>query len=112
MKTYAKAAAVLCLGALSVITGIAAYNSGENEVEIEDRAVAAMSYSDTREKLYYLKECEGYIAVYSDEDLSEPMTVTDIEVSTLNDNDRLMLQNGITAENKTELISLLEDLSS
>lgn len=111
MKKYAKFAVVLCLAALSAATGIAAYKCG-GEIEPEEETVAAMSYSEPAKNEYCLRECEGYIAVYRVDDLAEPMTVTDIEVSTLNDNDRLMLQNGITAENKTELISLLEDLSS
>lgn len=111
MKKYAKAATVLCLTVLSVITGTAAYKYSD-ETEPETEVVAAMSYSKPEEKPYCLMDCDGFVAVYSQGDLSEPMTVTDIEVGTLNNNDRMMLQNGITAENKTELISLLEDLSS
>lgn len=111
MKKFAKTAAVLCLTALSVLTGIAAYKCSD-AVEPEEKVVAAMSYSEPMEKQYRLMDCDGFVAVYAEGNLSEPVTVTDIEVETLNNNDRLMLQNGITAGNKTELISLLEDLSS
>lgn len=111
MKKYAKATAVLCLTVLSAITGIAAYKY-PYEVEPEEKVVAAMSYSEPKEKQYCLMDYDGFVAVYREGDFSEPVTVTEIEVDTLNNNDRLMLQNGITAENKTELISLLEDLSS
>lgn len=111
MKTYTKAAAVLCLSALSVIMGIAAYKSG-GELESEMETVAAMSYSEPKEESYCLRDCDGLVAVYYCSDMSSPVTVTDIETDTLNNNDRSLLQNGITAENKNELISLLEDLGS
>lgn len=97
---------------LSVLCGIAAYKTGNTEIEPEEKTVAAMSYSAVSEVSYCLRDCDGFVAVYKQDDLSEPMTVTDIETVTLNNNDREMLQNGITANNKTELISLLEDLGS
>ena len=40
------------------------------------------------------------------------MEITDIETDTLNDYDRELLQNGIPAQSKAELLSLLEDFSS
>ncbi len=112
MKNHAKSAAVLCLTALSVLCGIAAYKTGNTEIEPEKEVVAAMSYSKLNETQYCLRDCDGFVAVYKTDNPSEPMTITDIETLTLNNNDREMLQNGITAENKTELISLLEDLGS
>ncbi len=112
MKNNVKTVSIICLAALSVLCGIAAYTTGNAEVEPEEKVVAAMSYSAPCENSYCLRDCEGFVAVYSQTDLSEPMTVTDIETVTLNDNDRELLQNGINAENKAELISLLEDLGS
>ena len=112
MKNNAKAVTVVCLTALSVFCGIAAYKTGNAEIEPEEELVAAMSYSRISETKYCLRDCDGFVAVYKSDNPSEPMTVTEIETVTLNNNDREMLQNGITAENKTELISLLEDLGS
>lgn len=111
MKSNIKTAAVLCLSAVSIITCAAAFRIGA-ETKPSEPAVAAMSYTKTQSDSYFLRECDGFIAVYSAENAREPITVTDIEVCTLNDNDRAMLQNGIAAENKAELISLLEDLGS
>ena len=111
MKSNIKTAIILCLCAVSVITCAAAFRVGAEE-KPEPQTVAAMSYSDDKTKQYCLREQDGYIAVFSSDDILEPVTVTDIEVCTLNDNDRAMLKSGITAENKAELISLLEDLGS
>ena len=112
MKNHAKTASIICLAVLSVLCGAAAYKTGNTETVPEEKVVAAMSYSASGETPYCLRDCEGFVAVYRQSDLTEPVTVTDIETLTLNDNDRELLQNGITAENKTELISLLEDLGS
>ena len=111
MRNNIKTALVLCLCAISVITCAAAFRIGA-EPSPEAQTVAAMSNRKPVDESYLLRECEGFIAVYSSDNSVEPVTVTDIEVCTLNDNDRQMLKYGITAENKAELISLLEDLSS
>ena len=111
MKSNIKTAIILCLCAVSVITCAAAFRVGAEE-KPEPQTVAAMSYSDDKTKQYCLREQDGFIAVFSYDDALEPLTVTDIEVCTLNDNDCAMLKNGINAENKAELISLLEDLGS
>lgn len=60
---------------------------------------------------YYLRDWQGYIAVFEG-NAEAPASLTDIETGTLNDVDREKLQNGIPAQDKTELLSLLEDLSS
>lgn len=111
MKSNIKTAIILCLTAVSIITCTAAFRIGA-EVKPEEQTVAAMSYSEPKSEGYCLREYDGFIAVYSCDNELEPLTVTDIEVCTLNDNDRQMLYSGIKAENKAELISLLEDLSS
>ena len=111
MKSTIKTAISLCLCAVSVITAAAAFRIGA-ESGPEEQTVAAMSYPEPEREAYLLREREGFIAVFSADDTAEPITVTDIEVCTLNNNDRKLLQGGITAENKAELLSLLEDLSS
>lgn len=111
MKSTIKTAVILCLCAVSIITCTAAFRIGA-EAKPEEQTVAAMKYNEPKSEGYVLKEYDGFIAVYSADNAKEPITVTDIEVCTLNNNDRAMLQNGITAENKAELLSLLEDLGS
>ena len=112
MKNHVKTVSIICLTILSVLCGIAAYKTGNTETEPEERVVAAMSYSAPAESAYCLRDCEGFVAVYNQADMTEPVTVTDIETLTLNDNDRELLRSGISAQNKAELISLLEDLGS
>lgn len=111
MKSTIKTAIIACLCAVSVVTAAAAFRIGAQSKPGE-QTVAAMSYPEPKQDEYLLRESEGFVAVFSADDAAEPITVTDIEVCTLNDNDRKLLQGGITAENKAELLSLLEDLSS
>lgn len=72
---------------------------------------ADAQYASAKQEIYYLRDWQGYIAVF--EGSSEtPMTLTDIQTQTLNNVDRGKLQSGIPARDETELASLLEDLSS
>ena len=60
---------------------------------------------------YRLGEHNGLLAVYSAEG-SEPVTVTDIALSSLRQADRDMISRGIVASSREELLALLEDLGS
>lgn len=60
---------------------------------------------------YLLRDWQGYIAVFEGRG-DTPTSLTDIETATLNDFDREKLRNGIPAHDRTELMSLLEDLGS
>ena len=60
---------------------------------------------------YLLKEQGGYVAVFS----AQPrrlLELTPIPVQSLRKADRRLLQEGITARSRTELLRLLEDLSA
>ncbi|MBQ7144169.1 MAG: hypothetical protein IJR65_03305 [Oscillospiraceae bacterium] len=59
---------------------------------------------------YLLGAAEGRVAVYDLFDRREALTVTDIELSTLRERDRELLEAGIPAESREELMALLEDL--
>ena len=61
---------------------------------------------------YYLRESGGFVAVFAGDNGITPLDVTDIEVTTLTEVDRELMRVGIPAENKTELLCLLEDLGS
>lgn len=68
-------------------------------------------YTSPETAAYILIEQDGYVAIFS----SNPrqlLEVTDISVSTLPATDRSLLQTGITAASRYELLTLLEDLNS
>jgi len=111
MKIRTKTAVLCTLAALSLLSGTAAVKSiGAQEAD-NDTALASVNIQQSRAQ-YYLRDCEGYVAVFSDISSDTPLTVTDIETRTLTDTDREMLKKGIAAENKGELLRLLEDFNS
>ncbi len=63
------------------------------------------------ETTYILKNYKGKIAVFKS-DSKTPIKVTDTEISKLPKEDQKILINGIEAEDKLELDSLLEDYCS
>ena len=68
-------------------------------------------YTSFETAAYIVKEQDGYVAVFS----SNPMRlleITDISVGNLPAGDRNLLQTGITAGSRNELLMLLEDLNS
>lgn len=60
---------------------------------------------------YVLKEYDGKIAVFEN-DADIPFRITDVYVKNLPQEDRLLLCEGIHAENDSELALLLEDYCS
>ena len=60
---------------------------------------------------YTIGEHEGLLAVFSS-DSEEPLTVTDIELASLRQADRDMIDRGLSAQSREELLLLLEDLGS
>ena len=61
---------------------------------------------------YYLRDKDGYIAVFAGSRSREPVRVTDIETARLRSADKLLLRDGIPAADSGELLHLLEDLGS
>lgn len=106
MKPYAKAAATAALVLMSVLTGAAAINSSES-----GSASAAQEETAEIKAEYCLKAYDGYIAIYK-ADGKKPISVTEIEISTLNKEDAKLLKKGIEAENKEAVLMLLEDFGS
>lgn len=74
------------------------------------------TYSDSvppgSENRYVLRDYEGYVAIFVENEPKLPMTVTDIQVSTLRELDRKMLVTGMKIDSHEELVMLLEDLGS
>lgn len=107
MKKFGKTAAVLALAALSVISGLAAARKTPEDTAAEPPVQPAMAQSGAHG--YMLCDQDGFVTVFQD---GEAISVTDIETDTLNEHDRQLLRAGIAAEDKAQLLSLLEDLSS
>ncbi len=75
----------------------------------ETASCLSESQSDT---CYVLRDYEGYVAVYVENDPSRPMTVTDIQVSTLRELDKKLLETGLKLYSREKLMMTLEDLGS
>lgn len=82
-------------------------------------AFSGISYAENDEMqaveegpCYVLRDYEGYVAVFVENDPSCPMTVTDIQTSTLRQVDRDTLQTGLKIRSQERLIMILEDLGS
>lgn len=94
---------VVVLG--SCVTAVFAF-SGPITAENEGSQIVA---EDTK---YVLREYEGYVAVFVENEPSIPMTVTDVSVSTLRKLDRETLQIGLKVKTHERLMMILEDFSS
>ncbi|MDO4815160.1 MAG: hypothetical protein Q4A83_00960 [Bacillota bacterium] len=104
MKNKRRIAAAAVLAVFSALVCVAALRAPKAEVPAEeDQAPPAAEY--------YLRDCDGFIAVYRGASAT-PINITEIETATLNDTDFELLQKGIPAESRNELLLLLEDLSS
>lgn len=81
---------------------------GKNYAEIEYRE----ENSDEVREGFILKEYDGFIGIFSPGFEKIPITVTDIEVSTLREADKELLRAGIYAASREEMMQLLEDFGS
>lgn len=61
---------------------------------------------------YYLRAREGYVAVYAGKKAKQPQHVTEIELKSLREADRAMLEAGLPVKDRTSLLMLLEDFGS
>ncbi len=94
-------AAFLC--AFAVIDSLKADDEGASVDCMAERQV---------ETCYVLRDYEGYVAIYVENDPSCPMTVTDIQVSTLRELDKTLLETGLKIYSREKLMMMLEDLGS
>lgn len=82
-------------------------------------AFSGLGYADSEtdesfadEICYVLRDYEGYVAVFVENDPDIPMTVTDIQVDTLRELDRETLRTGLKVRSQERLLMMLEDLGS
>lgn len=81
-------------------------------VDAESSVEVAAYVSDGTRICYVLREYEGYVAIFIENNPASPMTVTDIPVSTLRELDRRLLETGMKLYSQEKLMMTLEDLGS
>ncbi len=108
-----KTALLLCLMSAAALALCGAYRSlrpfGAPTLPEE---VTARFVGRDEDAAFFLREEDGYVAVFSDRRERESLRRTEIEAAGLRAADRLLLQKGIPAGDSQELLSLLEDLGS
>lgn len=108
-----KAALLLCLMSLAAFSLCGAYRSLHRVgLPALPEEVAARFVGREDGAAFFLREREGYVAVFSSQRAREPLHVTGIETAHLRATDRQLLQKGIPAGDSGELLLLLEDLGS
>ncbi len=113
MKIQMKIAvlAVFCVTAVVMTVGAVKSIVAPEKENIPPEIISNAS-AENKNAEYYLRDCSGYVAVFKGANSSTPIEITEIETETLNNVDRKLLKQGIPAENKSELLMLLEDFSS
>ena len=108
-----KAALLLCLMSAAVFSVCGAWRSlhrTAGPVLPEELMARFVGLEDGAE--YFLRDSEGYVAVFSGQREREPLRLTEIETQRLRAADKLLLRRGIPAADGGELLRLLEDLGS
>ncbi len=105
-------ALMTCLVAAAAFTAAEAFRSIVPEKTAIPEEVYARFRGREEDAEYFLRPCQGYVAVYGSQREKEPVSVTDIELANLRSADRAMVQKGIPVADQRELLSLLEDLGS
>ena len=108
-----KTGLLLCLmaaAALSVSSAWQSLNRGVGAALPEE--VAARFVGRENSAAYFLRDTDGYVAVYGSRREREALAVTGIETARLRAADRLLLKKGIPVSDAGELLELLEDLGS
>ena len=61
---------------------------------------------------YTLAASDGYVAVYAGQERKTPLRVTEIELATLRETDRALIEDGLHAASREEVLQILEDLGT
>ena len=104
---------ILTLLIIGAVLSITATAMSFMKVEAAEEIFPAVEekYTSFETAAYIVKEQDGYVAVFS----SNPthlLKITDITVGNLPAGDRMLLQNGLAAHSRKDLLMLLEDLNS
>lgn len=103
---------ILLLGLMLVMALFSAAFSTASYVKAEKSESTAETMAEQDKGQYILKEYKGYVAVYMESDQKNPITVTDIQVSTLRDLDQKLMKTGLKIASRERLMMTLEDLGS
>lgn len=107
MKNKVKGFILGVMAAAAISSSVFAF-AGAGKAE----GVSGGSVPPGSENRYVLRDYEGYVAIFVENEPELPMTVTDIQVSTLRELDRKMLVTGMKVDDHEGLVMLLEDLGS
>ena len=112
MAIKVKAAILLCLVSTAAYSVCGAYKSMQrsSSFSLPEELSARLEAQNGAE--FFLRESEGFVAVFESKKGRTPLSVTAIETSQLRNTDRQLLRRGIPVMNTAELLSLLEDLGS
>ena len=112
MAIKVKAAILLCLVSAAAYSVCGAYKSmqGAKAFSLPEELSAQLEAKSGAE--FFLRESEGYVAIFESKKGRTPLSVTGIETAKLRSTDRLLLNRGIPVMNSSELLLLLEDLGS
>ena len=113
MKLRARIAVLLLLAASALYAGAEAWRSLQpgTSQRMPEELYARFARKEA-EAEYYLRACDGFVAVYGGKKGRSPVSVTGIEVSGLRGADRVLLERGIPVADRLELLALLADLGS
>lgn len=113
MKLRIRVALLLLLAVTAVYTAMEAYSSLQPvRADVMPEEMFTALFGTGEDARYYLKTCDGFVAVYSNVRSRTPESVTAIETSGLRGTDKAMLERGIPVTDKETLLALLEDLGS
>lgn len=112
MGTRIKAAILLCLMTAAAYSVHGAYRSMHRSTQNALPEELSARFASNEQAQYFLRDKEGYVAVYRDKRSRDLLSVTAIETGFLRDTDRLLLNEGIPVKDAAELLGLLEDLGS
>ena len=112
MAIKVKAAILLCLVSAAAYSVCGAYKSMQRAqaFTLPEELSAQLEAKSGAE--FFLRESEGYVAIFESKKGRTPLSVTAIETARLRSTDRLLLSRGIPVMNSAELLILLEDLGS
>ena len=103
---------IAIIGMLFLISMVLSAFVIADTVKTEDGGDTVSCMTESEATCYVLREYEGYVAIYVENDPACPMTVTDIQVSTLRELDKTLLETGIKLYSRERLMMTLEDLGS
>ena len=113
MKMKIRAALLVLLATTAAFTAMEAYSSLQPvKTDFPPEEMFTALFGSPEDAEYYLKSCDGFVAVYTGVRSRSPESVTAIETSGLRGTDKAMLDRGIPVTDRETLRALLEDLGS